>query len=71
MEKKARRREARNMSTIANSEDGLSRMVQDPKRYFEEARARAAAQVDAEMKRSKRRSARATAPDSGSRDHDS
>lgn len=43
------------MSTVANSGDGLSRMVQNPKRYFAEARARAAAQVDAEMKRSKRR----------------
>lgn len=45
------------MSTVANSGDGLSRMVQNPKRYFEEARARAAAQVDAEMKRTKRRAA--------------
>jgi len=45
------------MSTVANSGDGLSRMVQNPKRYFEEARARAAAQVDAEMKRGKRRTA--------------
>jgi hypothetical protein len=44
------------VSTVANSGDGLSRMVQNPKRYFEEARARAAAQVDAEMKRGKRRS---------------
>lgn len=44
------------MSTVANSGDGLNRMVQNPKRYFEEARARAAAQVDAEMKRGKRRS---------------
>jgi hypothetical protein len=44
------------MSTVANSEDGLSRMVQNPKRYFAEARARAAAQVDAEMKKSRRRS---------------
>jgi hypothetical protein len=43
------------MSTVANSGDGLNRMVQNPKRYFEEARARAAAQVDAEMKRGKRR----------------
>ncbi len=43
------------MSTIANSGDALSRMVRDPKRYFEEARTRAAAQVDAEIKRSKRR----------------
>jgi hypothetical protein len=43
------------MSTVANSGDGLSRMVQNPKRYFEEARARAAAQVDAEMKRNRRR----------------
>jgi hypothetical protein len=58
------------MSTIANSEDGLSRMVQNPKRYFEEARARAATQVDAEMKRNKRRSAHAAAPDSGTRDKD-
>jgi hypothetical protein len=45
------------MSTVANSGDGLSRMVQNPKRYFEEARARAAAQVDAEMKRDRRRQA--------------
>ena len=45
------------MSTVANSGDGLSRMVQNPKRYFAEARARAAAQVDAEMKRDRRRSA--------------
>jgi hypothetical protein len=45
------------MSTVANSGDGLSRMVQNPKRYFAEARARAAAEVDAEMKRGKRRSA--------------
>jgi hypothetical protein len=44
------------MSTVANSGDGLSRMVQNPKRYFAEARARAAAQVDAEMKRDRRRS---------------
>jgi hypothetical protein len=44
------------MSTVANSGDGLSRMVQNPKRYFAEARARAAAQVDAEMKKDKRRS---------------
>ena len=44
------------MSTVANGGDGLSRMVQNPKRYFEEARARAAAQVDAEMKRDRRRS---------------
>jgi hypothetical protein len=44
------------MSTVANSEDGLSRMVQNPKRYFAEARARAAAQVDAEMKQGKKRS---------------
>jgi hypothetical protein len=43
------------MSTVANGGDGLSRMVQNPKRYFEEARARAAAQVDAEMKRNRRR----------------
>ncbi|MET0694560.1 MAG: hypothetical protein ABWX96_14630 [Propionibacteriaceae bacterium] len=43
------------MSTVANSGDGLSRMVQNPKRYFEEARARAAAQVDEELRRSKRR----------------
>ncbi len=43
------------MSTVANSGDGLSRMVQNPKRYFAEARARAAAQVDAEMKKSRRR----------------
>ena len=43
------------MSTVANGGDGLSRMVQNPKRYFAEARARAAAQVDAEMKRTKRR----------------
>ena len=43
------------MSTVANSEDGLSRMVQNPKRYFAEARARAAAQVDAEMKKSRQR----------------
>ena len=45
------------MSTVANSSDGLSRMVQNPKRYFAEARARAAAEVDAEMKRDRRRSA--------------
>jgi len=45
------------MSTVANSGDGLSRMVQNPKRYFAEARARAAAEVDAEMKRDRRRSA--------------
>ena len=45
------------MSTVANSGDGLSRMVQNPKRYFAEARARAAAQVDAEMKKSRRRTA--------------
>ena len=45
------------MSTVANSGDGLSRMVQNPKRYFEEARARAAAQVDEEIRRSKRRPA--------------
>jgi hypothetical protein len=45
------------MSTVANGGDGLSRMVQNPKRYFEEARARAAAQVDAEMKRDRRRNA--------------
>jgi len=45
------------MSTVANSGDGLSRMVQNPKRYFAEARARAAAEVDAEMKRNKRRGA--------------
>jgi hypothetical protein len=53
------------MSTVANSEDGLSRMVQNPKRYFAEARARAAAQVDAEMKQGKRRSAgeRSSSPD--------
>ena len=52
------------MSTVANSGDGLSRMVQNPKRYFEEARARAAAQVDAEMKRTRRRSSaeRTTTP---------
>lgn len=50
-----RRREAADVSTIANGGDGLSRMVQNPKRYFEEARARAAAQVDAELKRSRRR----------------
>jgi len=43
------------MSTVANSGDGLSRMVQNPKRYFAEARARAAAQVDAEMKKDRRR----------------
>jgi len=43
------------MSTVANSGDGLDRMVQNPKRYFAEARARAAEQVDAEMKRNKRR----------------
>jgi hypothetical protein len=43
------------MSTVANSGDGLNRMVQNPKRYFAEARARAAEQVDAEMKRNKRR----------------
>ena len=43
------------MSTVANGGDALSRMVQNPKRYFAEARARAAAQVDAEMKRAKRR----------------
>jgi len=43
------------MSTVANSEDGLSRMVQNPKRYFREARARAAAQVDDEMRRDRRR----------------
>ena len=45
------------MSTVANSGDGLSRMVQNPKRYFAEARARAAKQVDAEMKQSRRRQA--------------
>lgn len=43
------------MSTVANSGDGLNRMVQNPKRYFAEARARAEEQVDAEMKRNKRR----------------
>ncbi len=43
------------MSTVANGGDALNRMVQNPKRYFAEARARAAAQVDAEMKRAKRR----------------
>lgn len=43
------------MSTVANGDDALNRMVQNPKRYFAEARARAAAQVDAEMKRAKRR----------------
>lgn len=57
------------MSTLANSGDGLSRMVQNPKRYFEEARARAAAQVDAEMKRTRRRPAgeRDQSSDSGKR----
>lgn len=43
------------MSTVANGGDGLSRMVQNPQRYFAEARARAARQVDAEMKRNKQR----------------
>ena len=43
------------MSTVANVGDGLSRMVQNPKRYFAEARARAAKQVDAEMRQSRRR----------------
>ncbi|HEX8510636.1 MAG TPA: hypothetical protein VF635_14210 [Propionibacteriaceae bacterium] len=43
------------MSTVANGGDGLSRMVQNPKRYFAEARARAAEQVDAEMKRGRQR----------------
>jgi hypothetical protein len=57
------------MSTVANSGDGLNRMVQNPKRYFAEARARAAAQVDAEMKRDRRRSAaeRNAAADPGQR----
>jgi hypothetical protein len=52
------------VSTVANGGDGLSRMVQNPKRYFAEARARAAAQVDEEMKRAKRRGqSDATEPD--------
>ena len=50
------------MSTVANGGDGLSRMVQNPKRYFAEARARAAEQVDAEMKRGRQRR---SAPDAG------
>lgn len=45
------------MSTVANGGDGLNRMVQNPKSYFAEARARAAEQVDAEMKRKKQRRA--------------
>jgi len=67
METAIRRGEARGMSTIANSGDALSRMVQNPKRYFEEARARAAAQVAAEMKRDKQRTSPAsTQSDKGS-----
>jgi hypothetical protein len=50
------------MSTVANSGDGLSRMVQNPKRYFEEARARAAAQVDEEIRRGKRRTQESSSP---------
>lgn len=57
------------MSTVANGGDGLSRMVQNPKRYFQEARARAEAQVDAEMRRAKRRTSAqngsSTRPDKG------
>ena len=45
------------MSTVANSGDGLSRMVQNPKRYFAKTRTQTAAQVDAEIKRDRHRSA--------------
>jgi hypothetical protein len=58
------------MSTVANSDDGLSRMVQNPKRYFAEARARAAAQVDAEMKRVRQRSQGSLGSTRHSADHD-